>query len=142
MLAEEPKIDVCVDWETLARSQSERAIERATRGQHDGEVFALEDRAFASQLRWRPVLVRVHPASGEVHVFDQQGRIIDEPEMGVHNGRQSYASFVQDCSSSLDSAAPEGDEACFYRVPHLRPMPRQRKSRDGSSPAKASACHT
>lgn len=120
----EPMMPDNVDWELLARTQ-ENVIERATEKTEDGLVFALEDRNFTSQLRCRPVLVRVHPSVGEAHVFDQWGRILDEPESGVKLGVQAFDEFAKELAS-WDAKLPNGGELWYYRVPKLRELPRQR----------------
>lgn len=137
MSACEPTITEDIDWDTLAHTQVD-VIERATSGTEDGLVFALMDRNSTSQIRCRPVLVRVHPREGKVHVFDHLGRIIDEPDDGVINGVQDFQVFAHELKS-WDPNEPNGGNCWFYRIPELRPKPRDRSClpNDGS-PAKKS----
>lgn len=90
---EEAVMDEVPDWHELALVQAELTVENAPE-QPDGFVVALEDRNSFIQDTWRRVLVRFHVSEGEVHVFDEKGKMFHEPNYGVKHGKQEFSEFL------------------------------------------------
>ncbi|KAL3895113.1 MAG: hypothetical protein SGPRY_013606, partial [Prymnesium sp.] len=95
----------------------------------EGVLYALEDRAHLHVEIWRPVVVCRSPEDpATIELFDQLGRIIDEPSIGTPQGKQSFESFVEEFAENSNG---------FYRPPVLKRAPRDRTSRSlEASPAK------
>lgn len=95
----------------------------------EGVMYALEDRPHLHVETWRPVFVRRSPEDpSTIEMFDQVGRIIDEPSISTPQGKQSLESFVEEFAENSDG---------FHRPPMLRRAPRDRTSKSlEASPAK------
>lgn len=106
-----------LNWEALAASQpqlSDSVLSWASAG----ESFALEDRNVMS-APWRRVFIVRDKGSNDYVLFDEKGRLIDEPlDGGVPAGRQTVDQLVSEFSV----------DGFYYKPPSLgRPSPAKRK---------------
>lgn len=106
-----------LNWEALAACQpqlSDSVLSWASAG----ESFALEDRNVMS-APWRRVFIVRDKGSNDYVLFDEKGRLIDEPlDGGVPGGRQTVDQLVSEFSV----------DGFYYKPPSLgRPSPAKRK---------------
>lgn len=115
---------VVLPWDFLARTQppiTKEVLSSATPGQ----AFALEDKNVMSEP-WRKIIIVRDSASESFAVFDQQGRLIVEPQDGLKNGRQSVSELLEEFA----------EEGYYYRPPTLRSSPSMRRRAVFNSPDK------